>query len=340
MKNSEVFEKTCTKEKKCKVPIIIIVAVLLTLCLTATGIFFCYKAESNANSYANYEDAFNNIENEDTEQKKAEALYYAIVSNSSLRKKEKEELSNYIQYFKDNKYIDYNHVFEKLKTFKITWNNPFLLKEGISATYNADNSITFATNEYRQESLTHEIFHCIEKENMPEGYGWFSEGFTSLLNYEYFDKKGDGWSTKANIIRCLCELIDPDILFKVSATGEPNYLIDALNKKGIDGKKIKELFDLCEKYKVVEFDVDANLQEMLTKIASCFVEMYNTIHDTPDYVRNSFYYSILRILEETYDYYDYYYLNKLKVNDSPETKYNKTQDELSTMIEKSLIAHY
>lgn len=346
-------------------------AVLLTLSLTATGTVCVYKLVSktkleeepiigsmvvtNDDNFNNfdefylnndikdleYQEVLDNIKNNNVEQKKAEALYYAILSNDSLTTDEKNKLSNYIQYFIDNKYINHNHVYDKLLKFKITTEDPSLLDYGIGATYNDDNSITFATPEEREYSLSHEIFHCIENENLSyEDYAWFIEGYVCLLNYEYFNMEYDGNNMKSNFIRCLCEIVEPDVLFMVSASGDINPLVNALNEKGIDNEKIEKLFDLCKEYNLMDALGEQNLKEICTEIVVCFIDMYNTIYNNPDYVSDSFFHSLLKIKEETSDIYDYYYFNSNKIKNNNEKQYNITQQVMNTILEKATMSYF
>lgn len=284
-----------------------------------------------------YQEVLNSIKgNKNINRKKAEVLYYAILQNDSLTQKEKKELSNYIQYFIDNKYIDYEHVFNKLLKFTITKDNPALLDQGIGASYNEGNSITFAGPEERKYLLTHEMLHCIESEKLPyEKYSWFIEGYDCTVNYEYFDNEFDGHNMKTNFIRCLCELVDPDVLFKVSAIGDINPLVCALTEKGVDTEKIQNLFNLCEEYCLVEASGNGDLKAIGAEIVICFADMYNIIYDNPDYVSDAFVHSLLKIKVEVDDIYNYYYFNSDKTKKNKKKQYNRTQDELFVIYEES-----
>jgi len=117
------------------------------------------------------------IKNADIDEKKAYLLYYALLSNDSLAKEEKEKLTGYIQYFIDNKYLDYEYVYSKLSLFRITPNDKTLLENDMAGIYTSNNNtLTFANDSYRSYAMSHEIFHGEDKSGellSYADYAWF-----------------------------------------------------------------------------------------------------------------------------------------------------------------------
>lgn len=273
----------------------------------------------------------NAIRNNKGDNKKISYILYSnILENPSLLESEKKTLENFCQYFLDNRYLDHENVCRKLSSFIINENDETLLEENIGATYYDDNSITFATQADRDNSLAHELFHCIEnKELSYEEYAWLIEGYTCVLNYEYFDNDFDGNNMKANFVRALCEIVNPNVLFEVSAKGNINYLVEALKEKGISEKDINELFDLCKNYNYVDSFSYEDTKEICVNIADCLVKMYNTAYSESNSVSNLFYNNLERIIDPNITTpYNYYYFNGSKKQQNKQKKYTVSKDAL------------
>lgn len=277
--------------KKSKIAITVL-SVILAVCivlLVVTSVKL-YEEISLEMIYKEYPDVIEEAQQHSPNSTgNAEKLYLAILSNESLTTKEKKELEAYIQYFVDNKYIDCDHVCNKLSSFTVTENDPSLLDLGISAEYKAENTITFATDEDRAFSLSHEIHHCIENENLDyEYYGWFGEGFTGLVNYEYFNKLADNSNMQTFFVRGLCEIVGCDVLFEVSATGDATILEDALMQCGINEEKIQEAFTLFTELKDKESYNGMATAEEKFEAVWLLLDMYNVANNNPENITASF----------------------------------------------------
>ena len=147
------------KKNKKLVIIIISVVLVLTLLLCASGallVFGLYKytdvldflipakAVTSEDVDFEYQETLNGLYTTDeSDVERARVLYGAILSNESLTNEEKKELTKFMQYFADNKYIDCDRVSYKLSSFIIAPNDPSLIEQGISAEYLEENKITF-----------------------------------------------------------------------------------------------------------------------------------------------------------------------------------------------------
>lgn len=298
--------------------------------ITSTNFSTNYKVEKSKSFLEDegFKETIENIKKSDMDEKKAYLLYYALLSNESLTKEEKQKLTGYIQYFIDNKYLDYEYVYKQFSTLKLSPINKDL---GYAGTYTAmNNTIKFDSEEARKDALTHEAYHSEDKSGKIlsyNDYAWFIEGLTSVLNYEYFNQKdngNDGNDVKAYFIRILCELVNPDILFKVRATGDMNILIDELVNKGARKDTVLELFKLFNDYNYLKedekFDGNFNIiQETLKKeISIKLIEIYNSVYDNPDFIKPIYFDYILKIKGDRIPSYilssesSFYYFNSQK----------------------------
>ncbi len=323
-------------KKRTKI-IIAVLSVVPIICIAVGSICLFSFRESIAMSalYANSSQILGDIEenqNESTEN--AEKLYDAILANESITAKEKKTLANYIQYFVDNKYIDCEYVCNKLATFTITPNDPALLDDGISAEYKSENSITFANDEEREFSLSHELHHCIESENLSyDYYGWFGEGFTCLVNYEYFDVVADSCNTQTFFVRGLCEIVGPEFLFELSATGDISVLENALVERGIDEIAIAEAFALFTQLKDDESYMGVLTDEQRFEAVFVLLDMYNVAYDYPENITYSFYKAVEEFVGVNSEEYCYYYLNSTKREESDWNEQYVPQTTLDTLYE-------
>lgn len=317
----------------------VVVAALIAVCISVS--IKRNETISLESVYEYYPDVLKKAEkNSQNSAENAEKLYNAILANESITPKEKKHLTSYIQYFVDNKYIDCDHVCDKLASFTITENDPSLLDLGISAEYKEENSITFANDEERAYSLSHELHHCIENENLSyEYYGWFGEGFAELVIYEYFNQEASGWGIQTFFVRGLCEIVGPEVLFKVSATGDITVLENALAEKGINQKTAQEAFELFTQLKDGESFNGVLTEEQKFEAVWKLVELYNIANDYPDDITYSFYMAVGQMYGDMYGSFDHYYLNSAKTNKSywqqrhvPQTKLEELYNDITMTV--------
>lgn len=327
--------------KKSKKILITIVSLILVICIGVGGVFLFQEIQerNESNTYDSvYNTYLKTIEKISTKQgvdtENAENLYLSIFYNDCLTYKEKEYLLNFIQYFVDNQYIDCDEVCNKLSTFTVNKNNPDLLDLGISAEYTEDNSITFANKTEREYALAHEIHHCIENAALPyETMDWFGEGFTCLVDYEYFDHTSDGENIQAFFVRSLCELVGPQVLFKVSGKGDPKILENALIERGVDKKTIKKVYNLFRKVKDQELGGDEEFFKLRYQTVEALLDMYNVVYDNPPKISRSFYESVELFFGISENSFDNYYINSQKRNTFDLQKKYVTQADFEYLLE-------
>ncbi len=268
---------------------------------------------------------------------RAKLLYEAILANDSLTNAEKKEMAKFMQYFADNKYIDCDSVSQRLASFTITPNDPSLLNEGISAEYKEENTITFAADEDREWALSHELHHCIESENLPyDQYGWFGEGFTCLVNYEYMDRSEDSYNFQAFMVRGICEITGPEPLFEFSATGDTAVIENALVEKGIDESKVAETVCLFTGLKDADsYNYSLSVEQQFEAIYAV-VDLYNIVHDYPDKIPYSLYKAAEHFLGMDGFEYEYYYLNSTKLDISDWHERYVPQTDVDILYEEAL----
>ncbi len=273
------------------------------------------------------------IKNSDIDEKKAYALYYALLENQYLTKEEKEKLNGFIQYFIDNKYLDYEHVYQKLSSFSINPDNANLFgNEQLSGgVYDPNNnSITFTSLEGRNYALSHEIGHAEDGMGPYSDFSWYLEGLTALLDYEYNDKLPFSYGEEVTFCRILCELVGSDVLFETRAKGNINILINAFINKGFERQEIINLFNLFNKFSIEKEKENisnekenTSLTELKIAIIQTLKNMYLKINENKKYVSPIFYQYIVCIAESSTEYnfdefiFGKYYFNSLKKDKTP-----------------------
>ena len=268
-----------------------------------------------------------NIDSEDN--KKILLLYNSIIENNSLTLEEKIKFAKYMQYVIDNDFLDYEYVWNKFITLKLdNIDNPNDYKKGgIGGTYQKDkNQILFQDKDARNVALTHETFHAEDKSGSILDYGkysWFIEGLTSVLNYEYFDERTDGYDIKADFIRILCELVGPNVLLKVRSTGDMEILFSEFENKNIDRQEVEELFDLINEYNFTENrSTNIRAMDIIVKLEERIVDISLKINNNFEYFNPLIFLYLRNINNSPYVYAptdnekrNIYYFNSSKIDE-------------------------
>lgn len=276
-----------------------------------------------------FKDIVDKIRNSDMDEKKAYALYYALLQNEYLTKEEKEKLTGYIQYFIDNKYLDYGYVYNKLSSFIIKEDDETLLSEGIAGTYNQmDNSLTFGGKSSRDYSMSHEVGHSEDKFlylNSSVDYKWFTEGLTDLLSYEY-NNTTIAYDAEVTFCRILCEFVGSDILFETRAKGDINILVNALVNRGIEKEKVDELFALFNDYRWERKEENPDFDSLKIKIIDLLRDCYFDIIENEELINPMIYEHIKYISNINFTHCDSgikYYFNSKKIEEIGIPKFYK-----------------
>lgn len=291
------------------------------------------------------------MKNLDLEEKKAYALYFALLENQYLTDAEKESLTSYIQYFIDNKYLDYEYIYNNFSTFFIPFNYKNLFKNEniIGGQYNSlFNYIIFTSQKGRKISISHEIYHAEDKIIKFEDNSsciWFIEGLTALLDYEYNDMLPFSYKEEVTFCRILCELVGSDVLFETRAKGNINILINAFINKGFERQEIINLFDLFNEFSIEKRKENISLNELKIEIIQTLKNMYLKINENKKYVSPIFYQYIVCIAESSAGFnldefiFDKYYFNSLKKDTVPITK-GVNMDENTYELVESIYEYY
>lgn len=260
------------------------------------------------------------IKNSNIDEKKAYLLYYALLSNESLTKEEKEKLTGYIQYFIDNKYLDYEYVYNQLNQIVIKERNAKFPGTNISSTYNkSENSIRLGNI----NDLPHEIRHSIM--NVP-GQVWLNEGYNCIITEEY--DGGFGSSVETNVIRVLCEMMGKesgrDCFFYMSSVNSIEPLSKKLKELGIEPEKYEELYSLLNELAISNGnlkDIELNEQRgiLRKKISGLLAIMIRDSNIDKENMNSAIIMELLsRIslgIETNLNISNFYYFNKEKIKE-------------------------
>ena len=240
-----------------------------------------------------------------------EDLYSAILYNDSFTFTERINMLKYNQYFVDNKYIECDRVCEKLATLTIE-NDSTLIEEGISGTYTVEgNILSFATARDRRNSLAHELNHSMQSEELSyEEYGWFIEGYTGLVTYEYFDEMDVGGYMLPFFVRGLCEIVGSEVIFQTDAKGDIDILKKALTDKGVSEATVEEAFNMFYELWTSESYGETVTNKQKVKAIRILVEMYDVANDYPEDIPETLYITSELVLGESTE--TVYYLNSAK----------------------------
>ena len=252
----------------------------------------------------------------DIKEKKAYALYYAIISNYNFKKEEKKALEAYMNYAIDNKYLNYEKIYDSFVNLSIKRNVD--LGDNIVGQFDGNNEIRLS-NTADSSTLFHELCHSDIKNKLPL---WFEEGLTELITNEYYGSKSGIYGLNKNVIRFICEIIGKeearDLLFKIEGTGDFNLLTEALINKGIDKKLLQEFYNLLFEYHYYQLAGELKTEgaTMLgVKIKGCLAVMYDTVYGNSNNVSGVIN-KLLTGIDINLEDYKFYYLNSQKIEEN------------------------
>lgn len=252
-----------------------------------------------------------------TEQdKKAYILFDSLLKNKKLSETDKLQFSNIIQYFIDNKYLNYQDTFDNLNTVYITNNNEEM-KDAVGIYSAKYNYITLKSDKWYNYAITHELLHCEGRKfllNYNE-YSWFNEGLTTLLDYEYFNKE-EPYTEEVILIRLLCEFVGSGNILKTRESGNINILKESLINKGLTKENVNDLLDVFTKY--TNNKTNDNLILILNELKNTI----NIIYKNDEYIKPIIYHYICNLVNSN-DYTkekNKYYFNTTKI-EYPSTVY-------------------
>lgn len=178
-----------------------------------------------------------NIENIETDEElKNYLLLNAVAQNDYANKEEKEVLYNFIDFFNDNPYIEYEVVYENLENLEFERSyNPFKngleQEEGtvIEAFY-YDGTIYYCStpdDELRRHEDTHAIF---DTNSIPSAY---VEGFAEIIENEYrddYENEYGAYNKNVAVTKATMELIGKDKFLEAISTDNVSIIKESLEK--------------------------------------------------------------------------------------------------------------
>ena len=178
-----------------------------------------------------------NIENIETDEElKNYLLLNAVAQNDYANKEEKEVLYNFIDFFNDNPYIEYEVVYENLENLEFERSyNPF--KNGLEQedgtvieAFYYDGTIYYCStpdDELRRHEDTHAIF---DTNSIPSAY---VEGFAEIIENEYrddYENEYGAYNKNVAVTKATMELIGKDKFLEAISTDNVSIIKESLEK--------------------------------------------------------------------------------------------------------------
>lgn len=246
-----------------------------------------------------------NIKEMSDSELKAYLLYDAVNTNPNLMAEEKQKFVFLIDEWKNNEYLDYESLYERLKTLKIE-RDVYFIETNILEQYDRENNTiricevdknkykSKEEQEERKEQIlnrtTHEGCHVTRTSDIKPGEEWLEEAYCSIIDAE---STGFDWDYRlcTNTIRFICEILGKDqgadIIRQARQEGDVNVLTSALVNKGIPKELCIELYEIEEEYKeltqVLSSDsVKEKRLDLSNKAANILAQMYDISNEYPE----------------------------------------------------------
>ncbi len=267
------------------------------------------------------------------EEKKNLLLMYAIYENPYFSNSDLVQLEGYLQYLKDNPYINYEFVYKLFRSSMLL--KEINLKDDSGSYLPHLNIIKLNYN----SALAHECFHLedIYLQNhintVRPDYDfqdWFVEGFSEVLSSEYVDHESVSYPVQCAAIRIFTEFLGSDKMLEVRSKGDFEIFVNAMVEKGIDKQELLDLLDVLNKY-TKEYKRDCKTPEekeeqksncisLAAIICDKFALMYNKIYDTPEKISPTFVYNLTNLKNQTshdFNKFHYFLFNKMILENEP-----------------------
>lgn len=267
------------------------------------------------------------------EEKKNLLLMYAIYENPYFSNSDLVQLEGYLQYLKDNPYINYEFVYKLFRSSMLL--KEINLKDAAGIYLPHLNIIKLNDN----SALAHECFHLedIYLQNhintVRPDYDfqdWFVEGFAEVLSSEYVDHGIDSYPVQCAAIRIFTEFLGSDKMLEVRSKGDFEIFVNAMVEKGIDKQELLDLLDVLNKYSKEykrycktpeeEEEQKSNCTSLAAIICEKFALMYNKIYNEPTLVSPIFIYNLEHLKnQESHDFnkFNYFLFNKKILKNEP-----------------------
>ena len=264
-----------------------------------------------------------NIENIETEDElKNYLLLNAIAQNDYANNEEKEVLYNFIDFFNDNPYMEYEVVYENLENLEFVRNyNPFGngIDQGDGTVidgYYYDGIIGYCTtpdDDLRRHEGAHAIFTTT---SIPSTY---VEGFAELIETEYSDSSDinyGAYNKNIAVTKATIDIIGKDKFLEAISTDDVSIIKDALEEAYINNNsyiseeaatlQVNNFFKLLES----KLDDNGDTTEVANMLMSFFAYADYETYDYDKWLRLFKYASI--VSEVKLDPDIHYYFNDEK----------------------------
>ncbi len=246
-----------------------------------------------------------NVKDMSDNELKAYLLYDAINNNPNLKEEEKQQFAFLIDEWKNNEYLDYETLYEQLKTLKIERNVNFKgtnileqydRKQNLIRLSAVDKEVYKTKEEqekrYKQilSRTTHGGGHSTRTSEIKQGEEWLEEAYCSIVDAE---ATGSDWDYRlcTNTVRFLCEILGrkegADVIRKARQKGDITILTSALINKGIPESMCVELYEIEEAYKdltqkLSSNEVKENRLDLSNQAANLLAQMYDISNNFPE----------------------------------------------------------
>ena len=228
----------------------------------------------------------------------------AVIENENLSKDEKEILYNYVDLLEDNPYLNKSNTYNNLEDLDIIYDKDADYGKDVMGVYdNTPNAITIIEESENQDTIHHELVHCIYSQNTYNRLPvFFNEGMTELLTNEYFAedpfKEEVSYPYEITMVKMLCELVGEDVV------------LESYTKKDIKilENKLGEVTNLCNPHEFINY-IDSVMtslekdkkvdEEKLSSIVDVFDRYYE------NYPEDSIEYKMYKYNTKTLKYLKY-----------------------------------
>ena len=242
----------------------------------------------------------------------------AVLENDNLTEEEKEYIYNLVDLLNDNPYLDKTYAYKNLRevdiTYGITPDKDY--RKAVIGTYTDElNKIEIIDKEYRDETMYHELIHCVYGDDyIVKVPSFFNEGMTELLTNEYFSENPFleelSYPFEVTMVKILCELIGEDKVLEAYSKEDISIVEKELKEKiGINDPE--EFLDSMERMSyclqnqksINKSDLN-NILFTVTNYYENNVEVFSKEYDM--YIYNT---NLLKLLKKDFPYTSYkYYL--------------------------------
>ena len=161
----------------------------------------------------------------------------AVLNNKHLTEKEKEIIYECDDLLEDNPYLIKSAAYNNLEKLDIKYNEDADFgKEVLGVYIQGDNEITIIKDNSENDTIHHELVHCIYSQHYYETLPkFFNEGMTELLTNEYFADnpflEEKSYPFEITMIKMLCELVGEDIVLETYSKEDISILENAIKEK-------------------------------------------------------------------------------------------------------------